>query len=592
MIPSGYKNQKVYSAVPTDGLGDLTFSRASSATRVASNGLIEKVRTNLTKNSQTGASWTAGGSTVDSTSVADFFGGTAAVQFTANGGVAANVFADNTISITSGTPYAASVYVKDVDANYVQLTFSTATFGSGQYRNFDLTTGTLGGGIGLLDSKIENVGGGWFRISIAATATNTAATGAIVLGIVPSASASRLQAATAGQTLIAFAIQFETGDIATDYIATTTAAVSVGPVSGLPRLDYLGSTCPRLLLEPQRTNLVQYSEQFNNAYWTKQNGSITSNTEVAPDGTTTADTLTSNGGSATANKSCVSRTSVTAADDNIYTRSIFLKKGNTRYAWLSALGASFVNDFSAIFDFDDEVITFENGIENIKTEKLINGWYRLSFSRVSTSNTNRNFSVGMTNSPTTFSNHNSGDFVHIWGAQLEAGAYATSYIPTLGASVTRVADAAILNNSAALPTAYPFTLFGEVDLVDPSGSGEVVSFLNAASSNNYFALIYYSNKWVIASRPNGATSLLETTTVPTAGRHKVAGIFTSTELKIFVDGVLIGTGTNAQTFNAAINDLLVGQLRQISDAGIRMSARQSLVFNSALTDQQAIELTA
>jgi hypothetical protein len=154
-----------------------------------------------------------------------------------------------------------------------------------------------------------------------------------------------------------------------------------------------------------------------------------------------------------------------------------------------------------------------------------------------------------------------------------------------------VADSAILNNSAALPTAYPFTLFGEVDVVDPSGSGEVISFLNAASAANYFALIYYSNKWVIASRPNGTTSLFETTTVPTAGRHKVAGVFTSTELKIFVDGVLIGTGTNAQTFNAAINDLLVGQLRQISDAGLRMSARQSLVFNSALTDQQAIELT-
>ena len=60
LIPSGYKNQKIYSVKPTDGTGDLTFTRASDATRVASNGLIEKVRTNLVLQSQTfdNASWT------------------------------------------------------------------------------------------------------------------------------------------------------------------------------------------------------------------------------------------------------------------------------------------------------------------------------------------------------------------------------------------------------------------------------------------------------------------------------------------------------------------------------------------------------
>jgi hypothetical protein len=59
--------------------------------------------------------------------------------------------------------------------------------------------------------------------------------------------------------------QLETGDIATDYIPTTTTAVSVGPVANLPRLNYPinsdGSVgCPSLLLEPQRTNVVPYSE--------------------------------------------------------------------------------------------------------------------------------------------------------------------------------------------------------------------------------------------------------------------------------------------------------------------------------------------
>jgi len=59
VIPSGYKTSKIYAEKPTDGSGDLTFTRASGATRVASNGLIEKVRTNLVLQSQAmeNASW-------------------------------------------------------------------------------------------------------------------------------------------------------------------------------------------------------------------------------------------------------------------------------------------------------------------------------------------------------------------------------------------------------------------------------------------------------------------------------------------------------------------------------------------------------
>ena len=60
MIPSGYKDQKVYCAKPVDGSADLTFSRASNATRVNSSGLVEKVRTNLALYSEdlTNAAWT------------------------------------------------------------------------------------------------------------------------------------------------------------------------------------------------------------------------------------------------------------------------------------------------------------------------------------------------------------------------------------------------------------------------------------------------------------------------------------------------------------------------------------------------------
>ena len=150
-IPSGYKDGTLYSAKPTNGDGDFTFSRGSNlaATRVNSEGLIEKGRENLSLYSQTGASWGSSNVSIDSTNAADFLGGNDAVTYTANGGGAAFVFSDNNISITSGNVYTGSIYVKNVDADYVQLTFGTGSFGSAQYRNFDLINGTLGVGLGI-----------------------------------------------------------------------------------------------------------------------------------------------------------------------------------------------------------------------------------------------------------------------------------------------------------------------------------------------------------------------------------------------------------------------------------------------------------
>ena len=63
--------------------------------------------------------------------------------------------------------------------------------------------------------------------------------------------------------------------------------------SNIPRLDYSNGDCPSLLLEPERTNEFTYSEEFNQSVWFKSNSTITTNQIIAPDGTLTADLLTS-----------------------------------------------------------------------------------------------------------------------------------------------------------------------------------------------------------------------------------------------------------------------------------------------------------
>ena len=61
--------------------------------------------------------------------------------------------------------------------------------------------------------------------------------------------------------------------------------------SDVPRLDWLNSNCPSLLIEPQRTNLQVYSEQFDNAAWSKTNSTIEANSIISPNGELTADKL-------------------------------------------------------------------------------------------------------------------------------------------------------------------------------------------------------------------------------------------------------------------------------------------------------------
>ena len=122
LIPSGYKEDVVYSEIPTSGAGDLSFTRASSATRVNSAGLIEEVRTNLVtySNDFSNAAWSKTNQGVGSVAVVtanyttDPFGGNNAwrLQCDLNGGTTTN---DRSWMVNSFSPFAnttSSIYIK------------------------------------------------------------------------------------------------------------------------------------------------------------------------------------------------------------------------------------------------------------------------------------------------------------------------------------------------------------------------------------------------------------------------------------------------------------------------------------------------
>jgi hypothetical protein len=555
MIPSGYKDQKVYSVKPLDGSGDLTFSRASSATRVASNGLIEKVRTNTLTYSQdlSNADWTKGSLTLTS-GQADPNGGTSAFLATSTGTSSVWFFQDNTGAKTF------SIYAKAGTKSFFSIINGLYNNGAG----FDLSTQTVtNAGVGSL-AKIESVGNGWYRCSVY---VSTSFSMFVMLADISGGSMVN------GDTMSFAFAQAETGDIATDYIATTTAAVSVGPVSGLPRLDYLNSTCPRLLLEPQRSNLALYSEQFGTAsYWFANNSTITSNNAVSPDGYTNADMYTAAGNGNFLNASA------TSTGSNTVTFSVFAKAGT---AGQFRIREAFYFGTSTVFNLATGTIISGTGtITNYG-----NGWYRCTHTQA--------YGAGETSVSFTYDlNGAVSGTAYLWGAQAEVGAYATSYIPTLGTSVTRVADTASKTGISSLIGQTEGTLFAEFNYegVTNTASGERIIAISDGTSDNRIVLLKnptLGTLYLFVSTGINQTSIAGTSII--GGTHKVAIAYKSGDYAVYFDGASVFTST--ATGVPATTAAFVGSDETGSVTPLSGGIKQALLFKTRLTNAQLAELT-
>jgi hypothetical protein len=306
MIPSAYKDGKLYSIKPTDGSGDFTFTRGSNlaATRVNSSGLIEKGRENLLLQSNqfdttwatTDASVTSGQSGYDGSSDAWLLSKTDS-----------NALISQSVSKSGVQTY--SIYAKAGTLSWCSFLI-TATTGN-QSRYFDLSTGTKGGSdYGTeIESTITSVGSGWHRITLTFNESTTS------VRIYP-ADGNLDISGTSGNILIQDA-QLEQGLVATDYIETTTTTAQAGILEDMARLDYSGgASCPSLLLEPQRTNLALYSEQFDNAAWAKRNATVTANATTSPEGYVNASKLITN--NAVINGQLTDYISKSASADNLH----------------------------------------------------------------------------------------------------------------------------------------------------------------------------------------------------------------------------------------------------------------------------------
>jgi hypothetical protein len=519
MVPSGYKEDTVYSVVPSDGSGDLSFTRASNGTRINSAGLVEDCPWNIVQQSETftNAFWSVDNGTITANSTNAPNGTTTADTFTKTMGSAAYLY-NGSFNLGIGQ-FTQSIYAKANASSSIRLEFVTAAFGRGAACIFDLSNGTAGsitiyGGVSGFTATIENVGNGWYRCSLGGTIT-IADTYYYEISI------------TTGSIYI-WGAQLNIGSTAKPYFPTTDRL-------NVPRLTYQngGGGCPSLLLEKQSTNGLYPSEDFSTTWNLFNSATITTNQATSPDGTQNADKLTTaNSANALYN---VNDAGSSAGD---YTASIFVKPINN-----NSLGLGMTNDTTGeafvLINVATGVgtTTSQTGWSNATYtwQQHANGWYRITITATKGSSGAARFIL----------KGNSSSDYYIWGAQIEASSYPTSYINTTSASATRVADACFKTGISSLIGQTAGVVFA--DFVYLGGVQAVaIELSNSASADDIINLYITSAAQTQCYMFDGGSQvgfISSSHTFVQGSRYKVAIGYASNDLVLYINGTQIGTAT-------------------------------------------------
>jgi hypothetical protein len=327
-----------------------------------------------------------------------------------------------------------------------------------------------------------------------------------------------------------------------------------------------------LLIEEQRVNLLLRSEEFDNASWVTNAASINPNSVVAPDGTISADTLVEN----TANDTHRTHQVITKAASAIsYTWTVYAKSAG-RSLYLNADSTSVLNAARVGFNLVTGEIsiaastagTFSNATASITPAG--NSWYRCSISFISGSETSLRCAAWLieTGGAATSYLGDGASGIFLWGAQLEQGAFATSYIPSVASQVTRAADNASMigNNFARWYNVNEGTLYANFNTVASTNFPQTFNLSDGGTANS-----------IAIDAQSGLRAV-----VSVAG--STAALFTSSKTG---SGDVVSLGYKVNDFAASFNGAApqidnTGTLPMLTTAGIGRSGTASNFLNGTI----------
>jgi hypothetical protein len=315
--------------------------------------------------------------------------------------------------------------------------------------------------------------------------------------------------------------------------------------SGVPRLDYTGGGCPSLLLEPQRANLALHSRDLTDIVWVKLNVTA-AKTAIGADGVASgATTLTASAASGT-----VLQTIISASSARIFSAYVRRRTGTGTVE-----------------------ITQDNG--TTWTAITLTASYQRFLSPTGT----------ITNPIFGFRILTSGDEIDVDFTQQEAGSYATSCIPTLGSSVTRLVDVCNKTGISSLIGQTEGTVFIDVKVSNKDSDlflfnlNLVNNIIIGVGSGNLRASIYANS--VVYNFTNFSISNFNL---------KIAVGYKSGDSVLYINGVLISTLTNTFAFSDLLNNVYIN--RSFIYGNNSNDYNTILVSKTRFTNSQLAELTA
>lgn len=478
-----------------------------------------------------------------------------------------------TPAATVGTQYTYSIYAKAAERTAVVISTGVD---NGTYTNnggtVDLITGAISGTSGT-PPIVTNVGNGWWRISVTATAL-VSAQGVVRVFLVSGGSTTYNGNNTSGIYI---------------WGAQLTASAAAVPF-------YYYSRTPNplgLLIEEARTNLISPADA--NAGWAASSGLVvaTANAATSPDGTTNATKLATND---TAPGFHIWYKTYTGAINTTYCASVYLKAGEYTRAQVAFDNTSFAIITGALFDLAAGTVVATGGGSTATITAVGNGWYRCSVTATSVA-VSGNYVIALNPVPSSVTTFNTvytpaatGLGVYVYGVQVEAATFATSHIPTVGAAVTRSGDIATMigNNFTNWYNQTTGTLSVTFD-TSPSTNTSYVAASNGNIAQNsvhidnditsgFMRAVYYSATVAVATLNLGATGTVGTT-------NKIATAYAVNDFAASRNGGTVATGTG--DLPIALTQLNIGtDDRLVSPYYTNGHIKTIAYYNTRLTNTQ------
>lgn len=487
---------------------EMTFTRATTGTRVNEAGLVELVPYNLLLNTNTFSSWNLEGGTLTSGFTAPDGSSTAYKYVPSSGGLWAVL---NLPVMSAGTGATQSIWVKSVSGSNV-----TFKLGSG-YSTQGISNKTATSQWQLFTNSFAFSDGGSMYIDTISDA----------------------------QGIYVWHPQLVEGTEPLDYLPTTDRL-------DIARIDY-STGSPSLLLEPQRTNLCTYSQDFSNAAWNTSSDSGCSLT-ITPNYTTASNGLP-------AARLVASRT-------NTSTLAILVNyTPNTGINATKSLWMKNNNSGNVTIMFGDEAVTITD-----------------TWERYSVTNTYFYSIVGLRYSGVALNCD-----ISITGSQFEVGAYPTSYIPTTSASVTRNADQCVKTGASAFIGQTEGTIFLNMNNLAIDSDWLTLNPISGSPYTNSIGIGYYATAVRLQIYSPSGTAF--GTIASISGNNKIALGYKSGDIAMYINGVNVFSSSNAFSFNVLLDSITVASQSWLAGSIAANKIYSHSLYTTRLTNSELAQLT-